>query len=106
MNGNLGKLVSAGGVYEKVYEVPAAGVQFTTCFIYAVNRTAGEVTIRAAISTMNDPAIYDHIQGDLVLEAGGGTYEYPAMICQPGEKIVVYTSDPGVVFNVRGIEQT
>lgn len=105
-NGNIGKLVSAGGVYEKVAELPSSGIQFVTVFINAVNPGPAARSIMIAISSSNTPAAYDHIQGELPLEANGGTYEFPAMICHPGEKIHVWSNQPGVVFSVDGVMQT
>ena len=104
-NGNLGKLVSTGGAYQMLSEVPATGVQFATVFINAVNPTSLERNIKIAISTSATPAAYDHIQGLLPLEANGGAYEYPAMIVNPGEKINVWSDEPGVVFSVHGMTQ-
>lgn len=105
-NGNLGKLVTTGGSYQTLMTVPLSGVQFTTCFIYALNPTGGVASIKIAITNNTTPAQHDHVQGELPLEAGGGSYELPAMICHPGEKIMVYSDVPGVTFSVRGIEQT
>lgn len=103
--GNLGKLTAAGGTFEVLATIPN-GIQFATVFIYALNPTVSNKNIKIAVGTGASPAATDHIQGELPLEANGGTYEFPALIVHPNEKIFVSSNQPGVVFNVRGITQT
>lgn len=105
-NGALGKVLSVGGSYVEAYQVPASGVQFTTCFIYVLNLTGTPATIKVAASSSNTPSDYEHIQGDLSIDANGGTYEFPALILSPGEYVMVYSDVSGLAISVRGMEQT
>lgn len=107
MNGELGKMLSTGNAYDVVYSAPAAGVQFSTIGISILNDTNNSATIRIAISTsVGVPSKSEIIQNNLILPANGGAFDLPSIIVNPGEKVEIFSTQPGLNLTVLGIEQT
>ena len=105
MNGKLGKQVSIAAGFVTVYQVPTNGVQFATVFINAVNTGVEDAKIRIGVTTSTSPNASEYIAYDIPLSALGGTYEFPCLICHPGEKIMVYSDKATVSTRVHGLEQ-
>jgi len=104
-NGKLGKQLSVANSFVTAYTVPASGVQFATVFICAVNTGAEDAVVNIGITTAATPSAGEYLAYGIPLDANGGNYEYPCLICQPGEKIMVYSNKAGVAVRVHGLEQ-
>lgn len=107
MNGELGKQLSVGNQYDTVYTVPVSGIQFATIDVNILNDTNNASTIRVAISTSaGTPSKSEIIQNDLILSPNGGNLNLPSLLANPGEKIEIFSTQPGLNLTVLGIEQT
>lgn len=103
-NGLLGKQMTVASSYVTPYTVPASGVQYATIFICAVNTGGSAANINVAVTSSATPVASEVISYP-PLEANGGTFEYPCLIVNPGEKVMVYSDSSNVAVRVHGLEQ-
>lgn len=103
-NGLLGKQMTVASSYVTPYTVPASGTQYATIFVCAVNTGGTAANINVAVTASASPAASEVIAYP-PLEANGGTFEYPCLIINPGEKVMVYSDSNNVAVRVHGLEQ-
>ena len=102
-SGKLGSAAVAAGAWTTVYTVPASTA--ATANIRVVNRGATASLLRIGITAANTPPDADLIEFDAPLPASGGVLEDTAIVCGPGEKIMVFSAATAVSVRVHGYEK-
>lgn len=85
-----------------VYTVPAG--KRTSFTIFLCNRTSGTIMVRVAIATSNTPTASEYIEFGSLIPANGGM-ERTGFICSAGERVVIWTSEPGISVRINGMEE-
>lgn len=102
--GRLGNLDVAATTYTDLYAVPAD--TFTVLSVSLANRTAGNITIRLAVTTTAGPSAPNNsefIEYDVVLTPKG-VLERTGLVLKTGEIVSVYASATGISAVAMGIE--
>ena len=102
--GILGSCITAAAnTWQTVYTVPSTGVKFTHGTIHAYNPNTAAVTFGLAGTFGATPSTF--LEGMSAVPVNGGVYTRSCLTFSPNEKIMVRSSQAGVHFEFRGIEQ-
>lgn len=100
-HGRLGAIDLPATTYSTVYTVPISTK--STVNVSLANRTAGPINVRLAVGGITDiPANSDFVNYDTPL-AAYSSLEKKGIALGAGEKVVVYSSAPGVSVQAQGV---
>jgi hypothetical protein len=104
-NGLLGKAMSVANSWVPVYEVPVAGVVFSTVSYNVVNMDTVDIFLKMAITTSNSPSPADFVDFNAVIPSNGGIVERNCLVLSPGEKMFFQVSSGNAAIRVYGLEK-
>ena len=84
-----------------VYTVPA-NCRYAELTLNMLNPGINDATIELAIALTDTPASGEYIEKGAILPANGGILERTGILCSPGERIVVKSSQASNVVRVSG----
>jgi len=107
-NGRLARsIISTASTNTLVYTVPNG--YYSVLNILAVNSSPGSVQCRIAVSTQtnNSPISSEYIEYNVTIPAVNGVLERTAIVCSPGEKIIVWVNAANAVtIRINGYEES
>lgn len=105
MNGTLGKVLTVAGQYVEACQIPATGVLFATVSLFILNPGVNDAVVRISSGEQTAPDEVDHIEKGGIVPSGGGTLERTCIPISPGERIQIWSDQPGVILRVAGLTQ-
>lgn len=84
-----------------VYTVPA-NCRYAEITLNMLNPGINDATVQLALALTDIPAAGEYIEKGAILPANGGILERTGIVCSPGERIVVRSSQASNVVRVSG----